>query len=1018
MKVINPNFVLDEENNIFRIRENEFGSLESTIREMLKPAEALGFSVPEFGIRDSRFSSRDLARTVKQKLVIKLAKGEHVLDLSMDIPKLIDGNYIIINGKQKIPQFQLFDVPIVTRGKNIKIRTNVATVVVVPKKEEPYIHITFLGKMVPLSLMLFAYFGIEEVNRKFNLSSQTPADTIPTNMYDKLISDLTMFYAESDGYTQDDFIKEVGRIYSQYNSKSKGEDVMYALDLIMETDTISKKLFITDTILDEVVYAIEHPDDFDDTDFINKRIRCYEYILLSKISKYIFDLCMSNRTARQPKFNVNSTKILSECNVSDIVQFDFSINPVEELTRLSRTSLIGPGGFKRENVPEHLRDISNSMFGRVCSVDTPDRDNCGILQNLVPNVKLDENLKFTDEILEKQPISIPVAMVPFSEHDDQTRLQMASSQMRQSVLTKSFDSPDVYSGSEWLYSKETQFLKAAKKDGEVVYTDDNYIIVVYDDNEVDIINVSYRKIYVGNMDWMKIYVKQGDKVKKNDILAESMFMNDGKINFGRKLLTAVIPYFGYNYEDGIVISDRIVEDDVFTSMHYVDLSFTIPPNKVLLSLSNDGEYKPLPEVKDPGGGKPIIHDRIGVGKPYAIMKDINSGIHCYSVFDEEIKLTAKKQVLISEVNIYPNTWNTEMPQYDKWVKDKIESQKKKQKDFLKMLKDYIPKSQMSKIIREEGLNKFSQVGKYRYKREEINGIHIEMYGIFERKINPGDKIANRHGNKGVISKIMPREKMPKLPDGRHVDICINPLGIISRMNIGQIFELHLSMSVNDLRQKMLESLKNGGKREDLINYFLGYIKCIDNTENNWYTTQMVEKLKDIEIDEDFINNIFVIQPPFESVTLEMLDQAMQYTNTDYDYKLLDPMSKSEIFNDIAVGYIYFFKMVHIAENRLAARGIGSYSRKTLQPLGGRRNKGGQRSGEMEMACLIGHDAATNLNEFTTTKSDCIDRKNRYIRAEIESTEFDPDKDDDGCNIAESVLLFESSLICVGLDPKD
>jgi len=1006
MKVINPNFRLDNE-NIFRIRKKEYESLESIIREMLKPAEDIGFTVSEFGIRDSKFSSRDLAKTVKQKLVIKLTKGEHLLDLSMDIPKLIDDNYIIINGKKKIPQFQLFDVPIVTRGDNIKIRTNVATIVIIPKKEEPYINITFLGKTVPLSLMMFAYFGIDEVNRKFRLDQRTINDQPVYKIYDKLLSDLTMFYSESDDYTQDDFIKEVGRIYSQYNSKSKGEDVMYALDLILQTDVISKKLFVTDSILDEVVYAIENEDMYDDTDFINKRIRCFEYVILSKVSKYMFDLCMSNRTVRQPKFSVNTTKILSECNVSDIVQFDFSINPIEELTKLSRTSLIGPGGFKRENVPEHLRDISESMYGRICPVDTPDRDNCGILQNLVPNVKLDENLKFSEEILENQPISIPVSMVPFSEHDDQTRLQMASSQMRQSVLTMDFDFPDVHSGCEWLYSHETQFTKVARKAGEVVYADDNYILLVYDDKDTDIIDVSYRKIYVGNMDWMKIYVKQGDRVNTGDILAESMFMSDGKINFGRKLLTAVVPYFGYNYEDGIVISDRLVNEDIFTSVHYVDLSFTLPPNKVLLSLDKDN-YKPLPDV----------HDRIGAGKPYAIMKDISTGTQCYSIFDDEIQLPTKKQVLISDVNIYPNTWNTEIPQFDKWVENKIVTQQKNQKEFLKLLKTHLPKEKLSQVIRDRGLNKFSMVGKYRYKREEINGIHVEMFGIYQRKINPGDKIANRHGNKGVISKIMPHEKMPKLPDGRHVDICINPLGIISRMNIGQIFELHLSMSVNDLRKQMLEMFKDGASNESLKTVLIDYIKLIDNTEGNWYLNQMIRYLKDIDITEEFIKNIFVVQPPFESVTLEMLDNAMKYTGTDYDYKLLDPMSKTEIINKIAVGYIYFFKMVHIAENRLAARGIGSYSRKTLQPLGGRRNKGGQRSGEMEMACLIGHDASINLNEFITTKSDCIDRKNRYIRSEIESIPFDPNKDDDeNCNKAESVLLFESLVKCVGLDPK-
>ncbi len=1004
MKVVNPNFRLNEDSNIFTIREKEFGSLEPIIREMLIPAEDLGFSISEFEIRDSKFSSRDLARTVKQKLIIKLAKGSANIDISMDIPKLIDRNYIIINGKQKIPQFQLFDIPIVTRGKNIKLRTNVATFVIIEKKEEPYVNVTFLGKVVPMSLLMFAYFGIDETNNKFNLDSITPSDTVPDNLYDKLLSDLSIFYAESGGYTQDDFIKEIGRTYSSYNSQSKGEDVVYALDLALQTDIISKKLFMTDTILDELVYAIQHTDDFSDIDCQNKRIRCAEYMILTKVSKAIFDLCLSNRTARQPKFNVNSTKILSETNVSEIVQFDFSINPIEELTRLSRTSLIGPGGFKRENVPEHLRDINPSMYGRLCSVDTPDRDNCGILQNLIPNVHLDENLRFTSDFLEKQPISIPVSFVPFLEHDDQTRLQMASSQMRQSVNLKKFDSPDIYSGCEWLYSDQTQFLKVAKKNGEVVYTDDEYIILIYDDGEPDVISVVYRKIYVGNMDIMKIYVKVGDKVSKGTILAESMFMNDGKVNFGKKLLTAVMPYYGFNYEDGIVLSDRIVEEDVFTSIHYVDLSFTLPPNKVLVSLDND-KYKPVPD----------IHDRLGVGKPYAIMKDINTGLDFYSVFDNETELTTKKKILISEVNIYANSWNDEIPQFSSWVENKIKVQQTKQKEFIKVLSKALPKKQLSQFIKDRGLNQYSFVGKYRHKGEEVNGIHFEMYGIYHRQINPGDKIANRHGNKGVISKIIPHEKMPQLPNGEHVDICINPLGIISRMNIGQDFELHMSMSVNDLRKIMMSMFKEGKSQDELKDYFIKYIEIVDNTEEKWYYNQMEELLDKVVIDEKFINSIYIVQPPFESVTMDKLEEALQYTNTQDDYTIYDPMSNKTIVNKIACGYIYFFKMVHIAENRLAARGFGPYSRKTLQPLGGRKNKGGQRCGEMEMACLVGHDANINLDEMVTTKSDCIDRKNRYIRSVLESKKFDTDEKD--CNISESVLLLESLFTCVGLDPR-
>lgn len=997
LNIKNPYFEVNKDENIFVIRENEYAKILDNVREMLKPVEELGFTISELDLREHKFSSGELNKTLRRNLVIRLQKGSSEIDISMLVPDLVDHNYIVINGRKKIPQFQLMDIPIVTRGHTIKLRTNVASIAVSEEKDAPFIRATFLNKKVSLSLLMLSYFGLENLEERYKLSELKPKTD---NMINKLMSDLKLYEVESKGMTQDDFILELGRNYSKFNSKSKGEDIVYALDLILKVDVMSRKFFEKDNVLDELISVIEK-EELDDTLFTNKRVRCFEYMILSKVAKSIFDLCLSNRSTRQPKFNINSTQILSECNVSDIIQFDFSINPIEELTKLSRISLLGPGGFKRENVPAHLRDIYPSMFGRICPVDTPDRDNCGVLQNLISNVHLDNNLRFSGETLENQPVSIPVSFTPFLEHDDQTRLQMASSQMRQSIMLKEFDTPMIQSGCERLYTDFTQFIKRAKKDGEVVYQDSNYIIVVYEDKEVDIFDVSYRKIYVENMDFMSIYVKAGDKFKTSDILAESNFCKNGEVRFGKNLLTAVMSYYGNNYEDGIVISDRLVNSGVFTSVHYKDLSFTLPPNKVLLTLSEES-YKPLPN----------IYETIEVGNPYAIMKEVSSDNY-FSVFEEEIKLETEKKLIITETNIYPNIWNEEIPEFRRWVNEKISSQQKQESYFKKILYDTFPKETASKIIRDKSLDKFSFVSKYKNKREHINGMFIEMFGVFSRQIQVGDKVANRHGNKGVISQIVEHEKMPQLDDGRHVDICINPLGIISRMNIGQLFELHLSMSLNDLKSKLLEKIRNKRSNEEVRKYLLDYIKIVDNTRGNWYSKQFISQCPEI-IDENFVTELTLIQPPFDSVTKEQVVKALEYTGTKFKYNIFDPVSKTSIENDISVGFIYFFKMVHIAEERLASRGIGSYARRTLQPLGGRKNKGGQRCGEMETACLIAHDVPHDLHEFLTTKSDCIDSKNEYIRKYIQ-TDLIPKEEVD--NVPESVKLLNAYLIVLGVEHR-
>ena len=1017
MAIENPIYKVGatDDNHIFNIRQHEYAALLENVRKILIPAEELGFELVEYRLKEPRFSNGEICKTIKKNLIIRFTKGTSKIDLSMQIPTLVDGNYIVINGRKKIPLFQLFDIPVVTRGKNIKIRTNVATLMVMQQKEAPYVNVTLLGKKIPLFLLMFGYYGIEEVNDKFKLSDMgdAPVITNSSTLYERLIYDLKCFYDESRGITQDDIIKEIGRNYSKYNAMVKGEDMIYALDLILKVDPISAIFFQTENILEEIVSVLDNGD-LDDTDLTNKRIRCLEYVILAKISKSIFDMCMSNRTARQPKFNVNSTQIVSECNVSDIVQFDFAINPIDELTKLSRTSLVGPQGFNRQNVPEHLRDIMPSMFGRLCPVDTPDRDNCGVLQNLIPNVPLDENLRFTDEYLDKQPISIPVSLVPFLEHDDQTRLQMASSQTRQSIMLQNFDQPMIKSGCENLYTKYTQFVKTAKKSGKVLHLDSSYIIVLYDDKTIEIFDVAYRKIYISNLDVFNIYVKQDDRFEAGDILAESNFCKDGSINIGKNLLTCVMVYYGYNYEDGIIISDRVQKEGLFTSVHFEDMSFEIPMNKVLLTL-DDKEYKPLPKVGD----------RIAKGEPYAILKEFpNNQLEFFDIFKEEQQKISKQNVIITEVILYVNKWCIDIPQYNDWIENFIKEQQDDETKINVIIKENLEKDEVKPFIKQNNLDLFTNTGKFKMKGEEIAGIRVEIYGIFFRPIQIGDKVGNRHGNKGVISTIIPHEKMPMLPDGRHADIIVNPLGTISRMNIGQLFELHLGMSLFDLKKHMKEIIN---KKLDLVKdfdkdkiqslvkeYVLGYIKIIDNTENGWYYKQFEEQLPKV-IDENWIDELCIIQPPFESVNMAKTREALKYTNTQFKYDVFDPQSGQMINQQIACGYEYFFKMVHISETRLAARGIGSYARKTLQPLAGRKNKGGQRCGEMETAALIGHNARYNLREFLTTKSDCIDLKNEFIRENLDSELGKiEDEDEERSIVPESVKLLNANLIALGL----
>lgn len=1038
MTIENPFFrINNKENNIFTIREKEYASLLDNVREIIKPAEEAGFELTNFGLKEA--TSFELEKTIKKQLMIKFKKGTQEIDLSMLIPKIINKNYIMISGKKKIPLFQLFDIPIVTRGEHIKIRTNITTILITvkdtlketrkqkkTKKDSPdnqnsraYVTISFMGKEVPFALMCLCYFGFDAFCERLQISKFDRFDS-PKTPHDKFLTDVYGYYLDGDP-GEKFLIEELGKYYTTYDFRKKGEINIYALDLISKIDIMTMKFMEHDNIPDEIISLLENGANIDDTHYLNKRVRCFEYVVLSTVMKAIFDLCISSKNSKI-KFNINSKQILSKCNVSDIVQFDFSINPIDELTKLSRTTLVGPGGFEKDNIPHYLRDLSPSMFGRVCPVDTSDRGNCGVLQCLLPSTQLDENLKFVEAANENQPTSIAVSMVPFLEHDDPTRLQMAASQMRQAINLSDFDIPLVKSGCEGLYTDYSSFVKRARKNGEVVYKDARFLFVVYDDKDYDLFEIANRSIYVENMDIMNVFVEVGDKISTGDILAESNFCKNGEISIGKNLLTAIMPYYGYNYEDAIVISDTLVKNDKFTSIHHIDLSFTLPPDKVLVSLEKES-YKPLPsprpniELQEPGKSmdyyKRNKRELVLAGQPYAILKDIpNDPLQFYSVFEEKIPLVYKKDVLITDVTIFPNEYNDGLSEFKEWVEKKFAAQAEEDKRLQEVVAKLLPTKHAADFIRENGLDKFNNRGKFKIKGEKVNGIHVKISGFFSRKIQVGDKIGNRHGNKGIISKILPHNMMPQLPDGRHADIIINPLSTLSRMNVGQIFELHLGMSVNDMKFQLVNMLKNKEPQDKMKTFILDYIKILDNTTKNWYSKQFEQELVDKDIDLEFIKNLSVIQPPFESSRYEMLHKACEYSGTDIEYEIYEPYIQRNLVSKIAVGYMYFFRMVHIAESRLAARGIGSYVRKTMQPPGGRKNKGGQRCGEMETFCFISHGGLINLNEMLTTKSDSIDLKNKYIRDMIGS-EFIREIHNE-CNTPESVKLLMSYLTAVGI----
>jgi len=1013
----NPTLRLPDR-NIFNIRQENYNQLMEDIEEMLKVPLKYGFEIEKFEKVNTRYHGNNLINTVKENIVLKLSKGGKIIDLSMQIPKLIDGQWFIINKRKKIPKYQLYDIPILTfntpKNKEIRIQTNIGRISVFWKHKKKnkfdfFVTLSAFGRSIPFAIVLNAFYGPDIVKEKF-LSDINERDILSNEKLSVLqLLQLDLLNLTNDKITKKDFIHNIGLTFSERNPNDKSADYMFSLENILNIDVMTKRFIEEENVIECLLNIIVNDLWINDLNYTNKRIRCFEYAVLQYFIINIYKLCVNCRNETKPKFNVSKTKILGDSNTSEIIQFDFSINPIDQIAQIAQISLTGPNGFKKKSVPTKLRDLDRTMTGKICPVDTPDRENCGVVQNLVPTARFDDRFKFIDDITENGAItSIPITMIPFLEHTDQTRLQMASGQMKQSILLKNFHVPLICSGAEKSFSEHSSFLYKAKEDGEVIFINKNHMIIGYKSGEVCVYDIGVIPITSENMNVMMTDLKKGDNISKGQVITYSVFCQNEGITIGQNFKIAFMSYYGYNHEDGIVISDRLVKDGCLTSLHYVDMSFNISPTKVLLDLPNNDSDKYLPLYP--------VGTSLQKGDVYAILKEMYlfgaMKNNSYNIFEDSMEKIAKYDLLIEDITIYANEWYTDLKEYDNWVKSKIDEQINKDNAIINAIVSNTDKKDAKRIITENNLDSHSHPGKYKNKDELIKGIRIDINGVYERPIQIGDKLANRHGNKGVITVIKKHDQMPRLPDGSHIDICLNPVGVISRMNTGQLFELSLSKSLVDLKNNMKKMLDESVDQHDIKKYFIDYLHIADKTSEKWIVSYVKNNLPKV-INHDYIDKIYLIQPMFASINNQDLHKLMKYTGTNFEEKIYDPVSGEYVINEIATGYMYLMKLIHIAEKKLAFRSIGITSQKTMQPVAGKVNNGGQKCGEMESICLVSNDMPINQHEFYTTKSDCVDGKNNFLKKAIGTDYLDLEENPD--MESETLKLFKAYMMTIGLD---
>ena len=738
------------------------------------------------------------------------------------------------------------------------------------------------------------------------------------------------------------------------------EELVKALEERM--DELVPKHITTEDMIASINYLLNlshglgKPDDIDH--LANRRIRCVGELLqnqfrigLTRLERVVRErMTIQDLDVVTPQTLINTKPITSAIREffgsSQLSQFMDQTNPLSELTHKRRISALGPGGLTRERAGFEVRDVHYTHYGRLCPIESPEGPNIGLISALSSFAQINEygfietpyrkvdpethkltdiveymsadvednyiiaqasepvnedgkfvhpriRVRFKNEVIEvdsdkvqyvdvspKQLVSVAAAMIPFLEHDDAKRALMGANMQRQAVPLMITESPIVGTGIEYRAAKDSGILVLAEDDGVIEKVTCDSITVKYKNGKTVVHKLrKFKRTNGGTCINQKPIVKKGEKVKKGDAIADGPATQNGEMALGKNVLVAFSTWEGYNYEDAILINERLVKEDVFTSIHIEEYDCECRDTKL--------------------GAEEITRDIPNVGDDS--LKDLDeNGI---------IRIGAEVRpgdILVGKVT---PKGETELTAEERLLRAIFGEKAREVRDTSLR----VPHGEAGTIVDVKIFTRDNsdELG------PGVNQI-IRCYIATKRKISVGDKMAGRHGNKGVISRVLPEEDMPFMPDGTPIDILLNPLGVPSRMNLGQVLEVHLGGAAKALGWKISTPVFDGATEEDVK-----------------------ELLAKAGMSED------------GKMTL-------------YDGRTGDPFA-----SPITVGVMYMLKLHHLVDDKIHARSTGPYSLVTQQPLGGKAQFGGQRFGEMEVWALEAYGAAYTLQEMLTVKSDDV-----------------------------------------------
>ena len=756
--------------------------------------------------------------------------------------------------------------------------------------------------------------------------------------------------------------------------------------ILANADNLIPKHITLDDIFASVNYFLGLPHNVgtvDDIDHLgNRRIRSVGELLqnqfrigISRMERVVREkmtLQAQDPDSITPQSLINIRPVVAAIKEffgsSPLSQFMDQTNPLSELTHKRRLSALGPGGLSRDRASFEVRDVHYTHYGRMCPIETPEGPNIGLISYLATfakinkygfietpfrkvdketgrvldevrymtadeedeyivaqaNEPLDEaghfiNKKVTARYLDgfrevessradymdvspKMVVSVATAMIPFLENDDTNRALMGSNMQKQAVPLLRPENPIVATGMEYKAAVDSGVVVLAKRDGEVTYVSADYIKIRATNGEIDEYKlIKFLRSNHGTCINQRPIVAVGQKVKEHEVIADGPATSNGEISLGRNALIGFMTWEGYNYEDAVLINERLVRDDVYTSIHIEEYELEardtkLGPEEITRDIPNVGEDA-LKDLDDRG----II--RVGA--------EVTAG-----------------DILVGKVT---PKGETELTAEERLLRAIFGEKAREVRDTSLR----VPHGEYGTIVDVKVFTRENSA-------ELSPGVNVVVrcYIAQKRKISVGDKMAGRHGNKGVVSRILPSEDMPFLPDGTPLDIVLNPLGVPSRMNIGQVLEVHLGYAARALGWNICTPVFDGAHEDDIR-------KCFSMAEE------------------------FTKSDDYEYKNSAKLDFSRIPLTADAKTQLYDGRTGEPFDNLVTVGYMYYLKLHHLVDDKIHARSTGPYSLVTQQPLGGKAQFGGQRFGEMEVWALEAYGAAYTLQEILTVKSDDV-----------------------------------------------